>query len=99
VWINFGVERVVLIGYGVLLGIGALNLVLVVLDRPGVGLWVQTWARRYFVLAALLAFFVGAVIGHFFLATPPSCPKPSAQSLAAAAYPQCQAVTTRAPGR
>lgn len=88
-WINFGVERVVLVGFGVPLAIGALNLLLVVLDRPGFGLWIQTWARRYVMLAGVLAFFVGALVGHFYWATPPRCPSSTAQALAAAQYPNC----------
>lgn len=90
--INFGVERVVLIGYGALLGIGALNLFMALLGRPGFGVWVQAWARKYAALAALLAFFVGALVGHFYWATPPNCPATKAQSAAGAAYPDCQAV-------
>jgi hypothetical protein len=90
--INFGVERVVLIGYGTLLGIGLLNVYLLVLGRPGFGTWVQAWAKKYAVIAALLAFFVGALIGHFYWATPPRCPATAGHSLQAAAYPDCQAV-------
>jgi len=90
--INFGVERVVLIGYGALLGIGLLNIYLIVLGRPGFGVWVQAWAKRYAVIAALLAFFVGALVGHFYWATQPKCPSTTGQSSQAAAYPDCRGV-------
>ncbi len=92
--IDFGVERVVVIGFGALLGIGLLNLFLFVLGRPGFGVWVQAWAKQYVVIAALLAFFVGALIGHFYWATPPNCPSQTSQSAAGAAYPHCAAVKT-----
>jgi hypothetical protein len=98
--INYGVERVALVGYGVLLGIGVLNLFLLSLDRPGFGLWVRAWARQYIVLAAVLAFIVGALVGHFYWATDPNCPSTkSGDSLAAAAYPKCQAVSVQSSGR
>ena len=57
---------------------------------------VQTWARRHVVLAFLLAGFVGALVGHFYWATPPACPPPAARTFAAAAYPDCQKVDARA---
>jgi hypothetical protein len=69
-WVNFGVERVIFVGFGALLSVGVLNVFLLVLDRPCFGLWVQEWARRYLPLAAALALFVGALAGHFFWATP-----------------------------
>lgn len=71
-WVNFGIERVVMVGFGTLIGVGVLNMFFLVLGRPAFGLWVQEWARRYVVLAALLAVFVGALVGHFFWATSPS---------------------------
>jgi hypothetical protein len=71
-WINFGIERVIMVGFGALLGVGLLNLFLLVLGRPGFGLWVQAWARRYVILACGLALFVGALVGHFYWATPSS---------------------------
>lgn len=71
-WVNFGIERVVMVGFGALIGVGLLNLFLLVLGRPMFGLWVQEWARRYVIIAALLALFVGALVGHFFWSTPMS---------------------------
>jgi len=69
-WKAFGIERVALIGFGALLGVGLLNLFLPMLGRPSFGMWVREWAKRYVVLAALLALFIGALAGHFFWATP-----------------------------
>ncbi len=71
-WVNFGIERVAVVGFGALIGVGLLNMFLLVLGRPTFGLWVQEWARRYVILAALLALFVGALVGHFFWPTPSS---------------------------
>lgn len=39
-----------------------------------IGHWVQAWARRFPVLAFLLAMVLGMLIGHFYWSTPPVCP-------------------------
>jgi Zn-dependent protease len=39
-----------------------------------IGHWVQAWARRFPVLAFLLAMVLGLLIGHFYWSTPPVCP-------------------------
>jgi hypothetical protein len=72
---NLGVLAVALTGLVVLLG-GLTVADAVFARRYGqlIGHWVQAWARRFPVLAFLLAMVLGLLIGHFYWSTPPVCP-------------------------
>lgn len=67
---NFGIERVVLVGFGALMAVLIFDLFMVLADRPPWGHWVRAWAQRYPVFAAGLTLVAGGLVGHFFFATP-----------------------------
>ncbi len=67
---NFGIERVVLVGFGAIVAILVFDLFLVLAGQAPWGHWVRAWAQRYPVFGAGLALVAGGLIGHFFFATP-----------------------------
>lgn|GEM_PF-2843966 len=72
---NWQVGLVALVGLGVMLGgLVAADAVFVRRYQQPVGRWVAAWARRYPVLAFLVAMVIGLLIGHFYWSTPPVCP-------------------------
>ena len=72
---NWQVLLVVVVGLGVMLGgLVAADAVFVRRYQQPVGRWVAAWARRFPVLAFLLAMVIGLLIGHFYWSTPPVCP-------------------------
>ena len=66
---NFGVERVVLFGFGAVIAVIVLDLFLITAGRAPWGHWVRAWAHRYPVFAAAMALVAGGLVGHFFFAT------------------------------
>jgi hypothetical protein len=66
---NFGVERVALVGFGTLAAVNILAMLLTILGRPGLGLWLQSWSRKHYLVAWIMPFIAGALVGHFFWAT------------------------------
>jgi hypothetical protein len=71
---NWQVLLVAVVGLGVMLGgLVAADAVFVRRYQQPVGRWVEAWARRFPVLAFLLAIVIGLLIGHFFWSTPPVC--------------------------
>ncbi len=72
---NAGVLGVAFVGLVLLLGIlAAADAVFARRYGQLIGHWVQAWARRFPVLAFLLAMVLGMLIGHFYWSTPPVCP-------------------------
>lgn len=72
---NSGVFWVALVGLVLVLGVlAAADAVFALRYRQLIGHWVQAWARRFPILAFLLAMVLGLLIGHFYWSTPPLCP-------------------------
>lgn len=78
---NLGVWLVAFVGFGMILGLTILDVRFIRTDGQPVGRWVQAWARRYPVLAFLLAAVLGLLIGHFYWSTPPICPVSHGQTI------------------
>lgn len=71
---NWQVLLVAVVGLGLMLGgLVAADAVFVRRYQQPVGRWVEAWARRFPVLAFLLAMVFGLLIGHFYWSTPPVC--------------------------
>lgn len=71
---NGQVLLVALVGLGMLLALVIGDAIFIPKAKQPVGRWVAAWARRYPVLAFLLAAVLGLLIGHFYWSTPPVCP-------------------------
>lgn len=71
---NWQVLLVALVGLGLVLGLVAADAFFVRTYQQPVGRWVEAWARRFPILAFLLAAVLGLLIGHFYWSTPPECP-------------------------
>ena len=71
---NWQVLVVAVVGFGLVLVLDVFDAGFIVRTQQPVGRWVQAWARRYPVLAFLLAAILGMMIGHFYWSTPPPCP-------------------------
>lgn len=66
-------DAVVLVGlvvFSTLLLLVAGDLWLTWTRRPAIGAWVSLWSRRYPAFAIGLALVAGALLGHFYFATP-----------------------------
>ena len=71
---NAGVFLVALFGFGIIVALCAFDAWFIVRNSQPVGRWVQAWARRFPVIAFLLAAVLGLLIGHFYWSTPAVCP-------------------------
>jgi hypothetical protein len=71
---NLGVWLVALVGLGMILGLVVADVIFVRTYTQPIGRWIQAWARRFPILAFLLAAVLGLLIGHFYWSTPPPCP-------------------------
>lgn len=78
---NFGVWLVATVGLGMIVALSAFDTFFIVRNSQPVGRWVEAWARRFPVLAFLLAAVLGLLIGHFYWSTPPVCPHGSVASV------------------
>ena len=87
---NLGVWLVALVGLGLMLGLVIGDVFFIRTFWQPIGRWVEAWARRFPVLAFLLAAVLGLLIGHFYWSTPPPCPiGPQAQVLQAGTDRDC----------
>jgi uncharacterized integral membrane protein len=75
---NLGVWLVALGGFGMILALMLFDAWFIRRNSQPVGRWVEAWARRFPVLAFLLAAVLGLLIGHFYWSTPPVCPQSQA---------------------
>jgi uncharacterized integral membrane protein len=75
VYPNFGVWLVATVGFGMIVALLAFDAFFIVRNSEPVGRWVEAWARRFPVIAFLLAAVLGLLIGHFYWSTPPICPQ------------------------
>jgi Zn-dependent protease len=71
---NWQVLLVALVGVGLVLSLVVADVFFMRTYRQPVGRWVEAWARRFPILAFLLAAVLGLLIGHFYWSTPPECP-------------------------
>jgi hypothetical protein len=71
---NLQVWLVALVGLGLILGLVVADVIFLRTYRQPVGRWIEAWARRFPVLAFLLAAVLGLLIGHFYWSTPAPCP-------------------------
>jgi hypothetical protein len=71
---NPGVFWVAVVGLGLLMALALFNGFFIRRNNQPVGRWVQAWARRFPLLAFVLAFVFGTLFGHFYWSTPPVCP-------------------------
>jgi Zn-dependent protease len=71
---NWQVLLVALVGVGLVLALVVADVLFMRTYRQPVGRWVEAWARRFPILAFLLAAVLGLLIGHFYWSTPPECP-------------------------
>ena len=87
---NLQVWLVALVGLGLMLGLVVADLFFIRTYLQPIGRWVEAWARRFPVLAFLLAAVLGLLIGHFYWSTPPPCPiGPQGQVLQAGTDRDC----------
>jgi hypothetical protein len=61
---------VALVGLSTLTLLAIADLVLTATGRAAVGEWITQWAHRYPIFALALTLVAGALIGHFYFATP-----------------------------
>ena len=71
---NWQVLLVALVGVGLVLALVVADVFFMRTYMQPVGRWVEAWARRFPILAFLLAAVLGLLIGHFYWSTPPECP-------------------------
>src|SRR5258708_11627684 len=71
---NLQVWLVALVGLGLILGLVVADVFFLRTFWQPIGRWVEAWARRFPVLAFLLAAVLGLLIGHFYWSTPAPCP-------------------------
>ena len=71
---NQGVFWVAVVGLGLLVALALFDGWFIRRSGQPVGRWVQAWARRFPVLAFVLAGVFGTLYGHFYWSTPPICP-------------------------
>jgi hypothetical protein len=71
---NSGILLVALVALGLVLALALFDARFIQRNGQPVGRWVQAWARRFPILAFLLAAVLGMLVGHFFWSTPPVCP-------------------------
>ena len=71
---NWQVLLVALVGLGMLLALVIGDAAFIPKYGQPIGRWVEAWARRFPVLAFLIAAVLGLLIGHFYWSTPPECP-------------------------
>jgi hypothetical protein len=71
---NPGVFWVAVVGLGLLMALALFNGFFIGRSHQPVGRWVQAWARRFPLLAFVLVFVFGTLLGHFYWSTPPLCP-------------------------
>lgn len=74
VYPNSGVFWVAFVGFGTIFLLSAFDAFFIWRNSQSLGRWVEAWARRFPVLAFLLAAVLGLLIGHFYWSTPPVCP-------------------------
>ena len=87
---NLQVWLVALVGLGLMLGLVVADVFFIRTYLQPLGDWVEAWARRFPVLAFLLAAVLGLLIGHFYWSTPPPCPiGPQGQVLQAGTDRDC----------
>ena len=87
---NLQVWLVALVGLGLMLGLVVADVFFIRTYLQPIGRWVEAWARRFPVLAFLLAAVLGLLIGHFYWSTPPPCPiGPQGQVLQAGTDRDC----------
>lgn len=72
---NLGVWLVAVVGFGLIAALLLFDAWFIRRNSQPVGRWVEAWARRFPVLAFLLALVLGLLIGHFYWSTPPLCPQ------------------------
>ncbi len=71
---NLQVWLVALVGLGLILALVVADVFFLRTYWQPIGRWVEAWARRFPVLAFLLAAVLGLLIGHFYWSTPAPCP-------------------------
>jgi len=87
---NLQVWLVALVGLGLILSLVVGDVLFIRTYWQPIGRWVEAWARRFPVLAFLLAAVLGLLIGHFYWSTPPPCPiGPQGQVLQAGTDRDC----------
>jgi Zn-dependent protease len=77
---NPGVFWVAVVGLGLLVALALFDGWFIRRSSQPVGRWVQAWARRFPVLAFVIAGVFGTLYGHFYWSTPPICPTVAAGS-------------------
>lgn len=71
---NLQVVIVAVLGIGLLAVLAAADAIFIQTFRQPIGRWVEAWARRFPILAFLLAAVFGLLVGHFYWSTSPVCP-------------------------
>lgn len=71
---NLQVWLVALVGLGLMLALVVADVFFIRTYMQPIGRWIEAWARRFPVLAFLLAAVLGMLIGHFYWSTPSPCP-------------------------
>jgi Zn-dependent protease len=72
--VNLGVFFVALVGLGLMLALVVADIIFMRTYMQPVGRWIEAWARRFPVIAFLLAAVLGMLIGHFYWSIPAPCP-------------------------
>jgi uncharacterized integral membrane protein len=72
---NLGVWLVSSVGFGLIVALLVFDAAFIYRNSRPVGRWVEAWARRFPILAFLLALVLGLLIGHFYWSTAPVCPQ------------------------
>lgn len=86
---NGQVLVVALVGIGFVVALAVADAIFIPTYRQPIGRWIEAWARRFPVLAFLLAAVLGLLIGHFYWSTPPECPVVNGQVVQAGTDRDC----------
>jgi Zn-dependent protease len=71
---NLQVLIVAGLGIGLLVLLAVADAIFIRTFRQPIGRWVEAWARRFPILAFLIAAVFGLLVGHFYWSTSPVCP-------------------------
>jgi hypothetical protein len=71
---NWQVLIVAVLGIGLVAALAVADTIFIPTFRQPIGRWVEAWARRFPILAFMLAAVLGLLVGHFYWSTSPICP-------------------------
>jgi hypothetical protein len=71
---NLQVLIVAVVALGLLVSLAVADSIFILTFRQPIGRWIEAWARRFPVLAFLLAAVFGLLVGHLYWSTSPVCP-------------------------